>query len=179
MGKRRFLKRKAANEEMVLQITSMADIFTILLVFLLKSFSTGISTISPTADMVLPEAKAGDEVKESLKLEIASGSILIDDKPITQLLNFKFVATDLEKDGTPRSLNAALIAQRSRQPASVKPDASANSQTAPGVAQATMLGTRLMVLADQKTPYSTLKAVMAAAGNSGFVDLKLVVVEDK
>jgi biopolymer transport protein ExbD len=34
-------------------------------------------------------------------------------------------------------------------------------------------------MADQKTPYRTLKAVMNSAANAGFGDFKLIVVEDR
>jgi hypothetical protein len=49
-----FLKRRAPHEEMSLQITSMADIFMILLVFLLKSLSSGTIQIAPSKGLQLP-----------------------------------------------------------------------------------------------------------------------------
>src|SRR4051794_6283392 len=112
MKRRKFLKKTALKEEMTLQITSMADIFTILLVFLLKSFSTSISSITPSNNLVLPEAKGPDEVKEMLKVEISPDTILLDDKPVTTLIQFKFDRSDVESDGTSRSLNAALIKEK-------------------------------------------------------------------
>ena len=162
--KKRFLRRNKQPEDMALQITSMADIMTIILVFLLKSFSTGASNINPTAGLVLPEAQAASPLEEMLKLEISANAVLIDDKPTTVLRSFSFISGDLESNGTPRSLNAALVAERQknalRDPASVS-------------------AVHMMVMADQKTPYSTLKSVMTAAANNGFGDFKLVVVEDK
>jgi biopolymer transport protein ExbD len=163
--KKRFGKREPGNEEMVLQITSMADIFTILLVFLLKSFSTGVSNITPAGTVMLPEAQASDEVADVLKVEISPDTILIDEKPVTQLSGFQFDSTDLEADGTSRSFNAALIKVKlERGPASA-PEGGAEDA-----------GPKLMILADQKTPYSTLKAVMTAAGNNGYLDFKFAVV---
>ena len=163
MRRRRFGGRKSAKEEMVLQITSMADIFTIILVFLLKSFSTGISGITP--NVMLPEAKASDEMMETLKVEIAENSILLDGVPVTVLHGYQFEAGDLESDLTPRSLNAALVMQKekasARNPASVRDN------------------TKLMILADEKTPYKTLKTVMTASSQQGFADFKLLVVEDQ
>lgn len=161
MKKNSFLKRRSPlNQDMTLQITSMADIFMILLVFLLKSFSTGISTITPSSGVLLPEANASDEVKEALKLEISPDVILIDGKPVTHLTQFRLERTDVESDGTSRSLNQALIRVKGkREPA--------DAATPP----------RLLLLADQKTPYSTISTVLASAGNNGFIDFKLVVVE--
>jgi len=163
MRRKRFGGKKTVKEEMVLQITSMADIFTIILVFLLKSFSTGISGITP--NVMLPEAKASDEMVETLKVEIAENSIMLDGISVTSLKNFKFDSADMESDFTPRSFNAALVMQKeksnARQPASV----TANP--------------KLLILADEKTPYKTLKSVMTASSQQGFADFKLLVVEDQ
>ncbi len=167
--KRRFLRRKKPTEEMVLQITSMADIFTILLVFLLKSFSTGISNITPSQSLSLPIASAQENVEEALKLEVSDSAVMIDDQPVTSLKNFVFDSNDLESNGTPRSLNAALVAFREKERARNPASAGAVAET--GAPQ-------LLVLADQKTPYSTLKAVMTTAAIHGFGNFKLVVVED-
>lgn len=144
---------------MSLQITSMADIFTILLVFLLKSFATDASTITPHDNISLPEVKKSDSLAESLKLEISQKAILVDDKHISDLRNFQFDSTDLEVNGTPRSLNTVLIQIRKRDTLKRYP--------------------KLLILSDQNAPFSTVKRVLASASSSGFEDFKLVVVEDK
>lgn len=159
MRKRRFGKRNKNNQEMALQITSMADIFTILLVFLLKSFSTGATTIVPSASMVLPEAESSNPAVDTLKLEIAQDSVILDDKKITDLNHFQFDPSDMESNGVPKSLNAAFTKQRQKDTLHQYP--------------------RMMVLADEGTPYGTLKTVLASAAYSGFEGFKLVVVENK
>ncbi|MGZ3709337.1 MAG: ExbD/TolR family protein, partial [Bdellovibrionota bacterium] len=104
--RRRPKKRAKSSEDMVLQITSMADIFTILLVFLLKSFATGVTSITPTSNLNLPVGTSADPVTENLKVEISENAVTMDDRPITQLTKFRLDPTDIESDGTPRSLNA-------------------------------------------------------------------------
>jgi len=157
---------------MSLQITSMADVFMIILVFLLKSFSTTVSGITVN-NVTLPEVQAASQAVDSLKVEVGPSSILIDGKPVTTLSAFHFDPSDLEEDGTPRSLNMALIAEmktqkaiasaRARQPASETP---VSPET-------------LLILADKKAPYHTLKTVLASASNAGFTDFRLLVVEDQ
>lgn len=158
---------------MSLNITSMADIFTILLVFLLKSYSVGLTTIAPSNDVMLPEVVAADDPKEAVKLEIGTGTVLLDDKPVTQLKGFQFEPSDLTVDGTPRSLDRAFDDYRARKPASMV------DQEEPVDDSKAKKSSRLLVLADQRTPYSTLSAVMASAGGHGFTEIKLVVVEDQ
>ena len=155
---KKFLKKRHLNEEMALQITSMADIFTILLVFLLKSYSTNLTTLAPTAEMTLPEAHAEEVKKEASKLEIAADSISIDDKVVVTLKDFQFTADDLKKSGTSSTLYGALMTERKKQTL-VASDSS------------------MLIMADERTPYSTVKRVLASLADTGFVDLNLVVVK--
>jgi biopolymer transport protein ExbD len=155
----RFGKRHAASQDMVLQITSMADIFTILLVFLLKSFSSGASDITPSNNMTLPEGKSLDPVTDTIKLEIAGDMVTLDDHKICDLNHFQFDPADIGSNGLPKSLSAAFTHQRQKDTLSQAP--------------------RIMVLADQATPYGTLKTILASASYSGFDGFKLVVVENK
>src|SRR4051812_29676871 len=96
-----FNKKPPANEDMSLQITSMADIFMILLVFLLKSYSTTISNLAPTTKMELPLAshKLSGEIKETVKLEISRDAIIIDQKPVVMLQGFEFRSNELKQNG--------------------------------------------------------------------------------
>jgi biopolymer transport protein ExbD len=176
--RRRFSRKARPKEEMTLQITSMADVFTIILVFLLKSFSTGISAITPN-NVTLPEVKTASEAVESLKIEVSKNAILMDGKLITKLTDFHFDQTDLEKDLTPRSLNTALVQemQKHKTPNVKAGDREPSSVTPGGSFPATP--ETLLVLSDQEAPYSVLKIVLASATNAGFSDFRLVVVEDK
>lgn len=154
-----FLKKKKLTEDMTLQITSMADIFMILLVFLLKSYSTTLTTVSPSKDTKLPVATtSGEMMKDTLKLEIASDSILVDQKPVIKLKNFEFSAADVQPGGNAPALFKVLYQERKRLP---EPNADSN----------------LLILADENTPYSTIKPILASAASAGFVDLQLVVVQ--
>jgi biopolymer transport protein ExbD len=158
--KSKFSKSKKLGEDMSLQITSMADIFMILLVFLLKSYSTSVSNLTPSAQMELPIAvKAGGEVKDTVKLEIGASGILIDQKHVLGLSNFEFRPGDVRENGQNPAIYDVLFEERKKQPI---PNMDSN----------------LLVMADKETPYSTLKTVVASAAAAGFVDLQLVVVEE-
>jgi biopolymer transport protein ExbD len=117
-----------------------------------------VTNISPSDGLTLPVASTSDEVTETLKIEISPDTILLDDKSVTTLENFKFEPSDLESDRTSRSLNLSLIVEKQKR-ADEHP--------------------KLMLLADQKTPYSTVKRVMDSASNQGFSEFKLVVVEEQ
>ncbi len=161
--KRRLTAGDDDSEEMTLQITSMADIFTIILVFLLKSLASGMSNITPTQAMSLPSVTAQSKgmMKEALVLEVGKTAILVDQAPVAKLENFNFQNEEEFTKTVLESLLKYRVKVKTREPASV------DAQTDPN----------LLVMADELTPYSTLKAVMNAAASAGYVDLQLVVLK--
>jgi biopolymer transport protein ExbD len=159
---------------MTLQITSMADVFTIILVFILKSSSMGVSNVSVSNGTKLPSAVHSEAMVEKLKLEISPDAVILDGEPVAKLAQLRFEGADLESDGTSRSLNTALIAQRQKRDPASAPGTSGNDAQAPAEHDR-----MLMLLADERTPYATLRTVMDSAANQGFARFKLVVVEDK
>ena len=168
-GKQGFLKKKSrvASEEMSLQITSMADVFTIILVFLLKSFSTGAVNLAPTQGTMLPEARAGEAVVDALKLEVSKGAIQVEGQPVAELDGFELKPSDRLGNGASKSLSAALEKERRRQLLIAKNNSDVK------------VDSRIVVLADQKVPYSTLKAVLASAAVHGYTDFKLAVIREE
>ena len=167
LKKSRFQRSSAAmSGDVSLNITAMADIFTLLLVFLLKSYTSGGMTINPSADVQLPLAGVGDSQQaEALKVEISQNAVAVESLPVAKLQEYRFDTTDLEKNGVSKSLGSALDKERQRQlllsksNPDVKPDA------------------RIVIIADRKVPYSTLKSVLASASTYGYTDFKLAVFD--
>ena len=153
-----FGKKKRLSSDMALQITSMADIFTILLVFLLKNYAASVSTTAPVKNTRLPVAETSVVLKDSLKLEISPDSLLVDEKPIIPLNNFVFPAGNEMDPAGKDTLSLALTAQREKQTDKQKE-------------------AHLVLIADEKAPYETVQRVLASAALTGYVDLQLVVVQ--
>jgi biopolymer transport protein ExbD len=158
--KKRFRKhKKRLTPDFVLQITSMADIFMILLVFLLKSYATSITNIAPSAHITLPEIQQPAGIpKESLKIEIGKDAVTIDEKPALNLQNYEFGADEMTAGETSPTITRILNSERKKTP-------DPNTDSA------------LVVMADEGTPYATIKRVVASAAGAGFVDLQLLVVQ--
>jgi biopolymer transport protein ExbD len=149
---------------MTLQITSMADIFTILLVFLLKSYSASATNIAPSAGMHLPQAVGQDQMVEALKVEISEDAVQVEGQPVATLEHFQFKADDLKDGGMlSKSLTAALERERKRQ----LMIAASNSDV--------KVDPKIIVVADHKVPYQTVKSVLASAATQGYTDFKLAV----
>jgi biopolymer transport protein ExbD len=152
-------KKKKKPSDFALQITSMADIFMILLVFLLKSYATSITNIAPSAHISLPEIDQAQGIpKDSLKIEVGKDGVIIDDQQVLTLQNYQFNTDEQGPGETSPTITKILNAERKKTP-------DANNDSA------------LVVMADEGTPYSTIKRVVASAAGAGFVDLQLLVVQ--
>lgn len=163
--KKSFLKKKPLpSDEISLQITSMADIFTILLVFLLKSSTIGAVSISPSAGMLLPSARANEPSEEALKVEISGHAVNVEGRPVSVLHDFEFSPSDARPDGSSASLSRAIERERQRELLIAR----ANSDV--------KVDARVIVVADQRAPYSTIKRVLASAALGGYTDFKLAVI---
>lgn len=161
----RFDVKKPRSTELALQITSMADCFIIILVFLLKSVATSSITVNPSAGLKLPQGSPTGELEEALTVEISEKAVQIENGLVNELTGFRFKPSDLGPNGVSSAIETALDTKRKRQELIAKsnPDVKINN--------------KILVVADQKTPYVTLKSVLAAASIHGFSDFKLVVAK--
>lgn len=153
MARRSFLKHTKKSQDMSLQITSMADIFTIILIFLLKSYSMGALDVSLPKGLQLPHAQAaGTDSKvdqKVLKVEVSETEVTADGKRVATISGFAFAHSDIDSDGASKSLGTAL--------------------------GRTQDGGKILVVADQRAPYETIRAVLATAASHGYTDVKLAV----
>jgi biopolymer transport protein ExbD len=129
---------------------------TILLVFLLKTLSTGVTSINPPADIDVPTGRTPAEVEEEITLHISPTAVLIDDRTISSLTNFKVPKKDLDNDASIRSLSKQLKGKVTKE----------NK-------------VNMNILADGKVPFDTLNAVMKSAGKTGFTGFRLLVIKEE
>lgn len=151
-------KRRVQKEEIHLPITAMADIFTVILVFMLKTYATSAVTVELSESVNIPQAQGRiDRAEEQvLKLEVSKTSVAVSGKSVLRMNNFQFDKSDLAHAGSSKLLSHALSQER------IKNIDLKESK-------------KVLVVADQGAPYSTIKAVLASAALEGFTDIKLAV----
>ena len=171
MRKSRWKKDASTDsQDMSLNIASMADIFVVILVFLLKTVSGDGAGVQPSAPLTLPVGKGGDPMIEALKLEIAPQIVLIDGKPAVNLHDFQVQDQELEGPLKIKPLISALNEAKGRQLAST------NLSKTPDGKKLEAL--KLTVMIDQNTPYSLIKQVLASSAGVGYSNFKLVVMKE-
>ena len=75
MGKK---KQRRGDNEAGLTITSMMDMMTIILVFLLKSYSTEDISVAPSDDLIIPVSSAKKAPKLAVNLVVSRMEIVVD-----------------------------------------------------------------------------------------------------
>ncbi len=73
-------RRSNSGGDEKLNITSMMDMFTIILVFLLKSFSTEGQLVTPAEGLTLPSSTVEQHAKPGLSIKVSDDRILVEDK---------------------------------------------------------------------------------------------------
>jgi biopolymer transport protein ExbD len=69
------------------QLTSLIDVMTILLIYLLQSFSTEGEIVTATKDLILPESSAKKRPELRVTLSVNSQYILVENKKIASVSN--------------------------------------------------------------------------------------------
>src|ERR1700722_14827033 len=95
MSMRRFQNRRSAGHFKI-QITSMVDMFVILLVFLLRSYSTSPVNISPREGLRLPESTSPTDPVDVLKMVISTDGVFVEDKKIVTFDHGAIAKEDIE-----------------------------------------------------------------------------------
>lgn len=90
-------KARRGDEGPSLSITSLMDVLTIILVFLLKSYSNNPVQLKQANDLQLPFSKAKTFPNESTAVTITQNYILVDDKPCVTLVDGKVATSDLSQ----------------------------------------------------------------------------------
>lgn len=157
---RRFRQRDA---KYVLQLTAMVDLFTILLVFLLKSYSTSSVQMTKIDDLRLPDSVAAREPDEALKLVVSQKGIYVDDKKVVSLKDGNINNSELDKKD--KYFLRALYNELDKQASKQKEIAVENKTV--------KFSGKVILQADQNLNYATLKKVMYTAMLAGYADLKL------
>ncbi|RPI03302.1 MAG: biopolymer transporter ExbD [Calditrichaeota bacterium] len=145
----------------VLQLTSMIDMFTILLVFLLKSFSAEGQIMTITRDLRLPESTSRDVPRSMSVISVTSEWILVDGRSV---VNLSAITTD-----SPLMINGLKEElERLRLLSEQIGNLSTNLQGFRG---------SIAIQGDRDIPFDILKRIMFTCGQVGYNNINLAVLE--
>jgi biopolymer transport protein ExbD len=134
------------------QLTSLIDVMTFLLVFLIKSFSVQGDVITPSANLELPVSNSRTPPKPAASVEITKNNVMAEGKVLSPL-------TSMDKT------DPLLI------PGVYKWMAFLHSRLSD------TLPHEVLIQADREIEYIHLKRVMYSCSKAGFIDFTLLAVE--
>jgi biopolymer transport protein ExbD len=164
-GFKRYSGRKAPASFKI-QITSMVDMFIIILVFLLKSFSTSPVNITPSDQLRLPQSIASTDPVDVVKLIVSKTGVFVEDNKVAEIKNGVFEASHL--DGTDKEFIRPLFEELDKTAQKAKDISKVNETVS--------FDGKVLIQVDKDLPYSILKKVMYTSMLAGYFDVKFAVI---
>lgn len=157
MSKKRFEVPIKRNQSFTLNITSMTDMFTILLVFLLQSFAAGEITIDPVNGLRLPSSNSEKNPVNGVKISASPTEIKVDQLTVADITNNQVAQNAIDPNDNQfiKPLFDELMKVNKTNETLAKTG-------------------KILLQADQNIPYATLRKIMYTASMAGFPNLKLI-----
>ncbi len=158
MNASRRIRRMTRNKRAVpkLQLTSLMDVFTVLVFFLMVNQSS-VEVLQPK-QIELPESVVEEKPRETVVILVGKDEVLVQGVPVARV-------ADIQANG-----NAAMEPLRVR--------LAELSESVIGLStQAVAESQEVTVLADKSIPFSVLKKIMATCTARGYTRVSLAVVQ--
>jgi len=163
--------RKLAEPDVVkdLNITPMMDMMTIILVFLLKSFSSTSSTITFDQNLKVPQSTTQLKPKEALSVTVTKKVILVEGDGIAPITGGR-VDPAVKRDGENGYYITPLVDILEK-----------HARKEKKVAELTGIpwDAQLMLVADNSIPYRLLTEVLYSCGQAGYANYRLLVLKSR
>ncbi|MEZ0391791.1 MAG: biopolymer transporter ExbD [Pseudobdellovibrionaceae bacterium] len=189
--RKRFELKGNHNSTFALNVTSMTDMFTIMLVFLLQTYTTSEVQVIPDKDQALPTSNSEANPVMALQISVTRTQLKIEDRVIASLQSDDFTRGDIDPNDTNfikplfAALEKAAKEEKERDakyqanlaagtPEMIK-DAHGNLIPA-GKPNPGILDGKIIVKADQNLSYGVLRKVMYTASMAGFPKMKMATV---
>ena len=151
------MRSRRRRAPMTLQLTSLLDMFTIILVFLLESFQAEDEDFTLHAGLTLPESSARSAFKPAVNVAVSMEQVLVEGAPVHPLLEGAAKTQDIDAGYVDAIATAVETAWSDRENRSEDEDIVTSIQ------------------ADEGVPYETIDLVMRSAAHIGCTRFRLVV----
>ena len=151
-------KKHLDTEQGALNMNSMMDMMTIILLFLLKSFSTEGALVTPSEELRLPTSIQGEKPKKEINVSVAKEVIMVNDIVIASL-------DEIPKDQmmiSPLALKLAEYAQKERELE---------------IEVGKEFTHEIIIQGDENMPFELLFKVMFTCSKSDFYKMRLLTIK--
>lgn len=158
----RIKKHKTAMPEATLNLTSMLDTFTVLLIFLLQMYSTDGQLISPSEFLTLPNSTVQQPPEVGLDVVVSKNMILVNHEKVVTMDDVTANDAAVMENGIIKPLRERLQFFSSQ---------AKKMEADYGV----KFSGRVVIQGDKDLPYFELVKVMRTCGVGGYPNMRLAV----
>ncbi len=161
--------RKLADPEDIkdLNITPMMDMMTIILVFLLKSFTSSAELVNLDQNLSLPPSQTRLAPKQAVPVTITKRVLLVEGEAVAPITNGR-IDPQLKRDGDNGYYITPLVDMLSKVARREKKIAEVTGQKFDG---------ELTIIADKTTPYRLLTEILYSCGQAEYANYRLLVLK--
>lgn len=189
--RKRYQANTNTSSTFALNVTSMTDMFTILLVFLLQTYSTSEVQVIPEKGQELPISSSEANPVASIEISVTRNELKVANRVIASLKNDDFTGSDIDSHDTnfitPLFKELEQVAkdekakdekyQQDLANGTLPVSKDSHGHDLPAIKpNAGILDGRVLVKADQNLSYGVLRKVMYTASMAGFPKLKMATV---
>ena len=161
------IKKAKKDNGFTLQLTAMVDMFTIMIVFLLKSYDTSTLEVKNVDNLVLPSSVSAEAPEEALLMLVSQKGIFVNDKKVAEIKEGKVDAAFISKDD--EDYIKPLFEELNAEAKKIEEIAKRNP--------AVKFEGRVFMQADKALNYAVLKKVLYTATMAGYGDLRLATLD--
>ena len=163
--------RKLADPEVIkdLNITPMMDMMTIILVFLLKSFTSSATLVNMDNNLSLPPSQTRLAPKQAVPVTITKRVVLVEGDAVAPITNGR-IDPQLKRDGDNGYYITPLVDTLSKVARREKKVAEMTGQKFDG---------ELTIIADKNTPYRLLTEILYSCGQAEYANFRLLVLKSR
>lgn len=158
-------RRGKKEEQGALNLTSLMDVVSIIVVYLLKNYGADPVVIMPTAGQKVPMSVADSPIQDGIPVYIAQRSITFGSKKIVQIDE----NGDIEQGAVQNHLIGPLYDAMAEE---------ADKAKQMSASQGTEWSGRVILVGDQSLKFSTLVDVMYTAGRAEFREYAFCVIQN-
>ena len=163
--------RKLADPEDIkdLNITPMMDMMTIILVFLLKSFTSSATLVNLDNNLALPSSQTQLAPKQAVPVTITKRVVLVEGDAVAPITNGR-IDPQLKRDGDNGYYITPLVEMLNKLARREKKVAEMTGQKFDG---------ELTIIADKNTNYRLLTEILYSCGQAEYANFRLLVLKSR
>lgn len=153
-------RRKRGDGIVKLNITSMIDMFTLMVVFLLKNYSSQGQLVTPATGLLLPTSSVEKNASEALSVKVSKNTIMVENDIIIDEQMYRKLITQQEFMIDPLYKVLNKHCEEAKKSAKMFK---------------TEFSGKISIQGDIEIPYNILTRVMYTCGQAGYPMMNLVV----